>query len=367
MIAKRMGLVLVVLALGLGQMGFAADDGLEKGTPKIQSAGPMAFGPNGILFLGDPKSAAIFAVDTNDNSGDPSSVQVNVPKLDEKIASLLGTKADQVQIEDLAVNPASGNVYLSVSRGQGPKAQPVVVKVDASGNLSEFSLKNVRFAKADLPNAPEDKVVGQGRRAQNNRLFSITDMSYIDGRVVIAGLSNEEFSSNLRALEFPFSDVDAGASVEIFHGNHGRLETRSPIRTFVPVMLNGKPEIVAAYTCTPLVRFPLAQLKSGGKVTGTTVAELGNHNRPLDIIAYEKGGKEYLLMANNPRGMMKIDTDGIKAQKIKNKVSEETAGLKYDTIDSLKAVVQMDRLNKEHAVVLMKTDAGTDLQTIALP
>ena len=48
-------------------------------------------------------------------------------------------------------------------------------------------------------------------------------------------------------------------------------------------------------------------------------------------------------------------------------MKQETSGLKYDTIESLKAVVQMDRLNNEHAVVLMQTNAGTDLQTIALP
>ena len=366
MIAKRIGAVALIITVSAFGKGFTADDGLEKGTPKIQSAGPMAFGPNGILFLGDPKQAAIFAVDTGDTDGDPANVNVNVPKITQKIAQALGTQEAQVQIQDLAVNPASGNVYLSVSRGRGPEAAPVVLKVDASGNLSEFALKDVRFAKAELPNAPEDKVTGQGRRQANNRLMSITDMSFVDGRIVVAGLSNEEFASNLRAIEFPFSKVDAGASIEIYHGNHGALETRSPIRTFVPVMLDGKPEIVAAYTCTPLVRLPLAQLKSGTKVSGTTVAELGNRNRPLDIIAYTKGGKQFLLMANNPRGMMKIDTDGIKTEKVTERVGG-IAGLKYDTIESLNAVVQMDQLNKEHAVVLMQTDAGTDLQTIELP
>ena len=131
-------------------------------------------------------------------------------------------------------------------------------------------------------------------------------------------------------------------------------------------MLDGKPEIVAAYTCTPLVRFPLSQLKSGAKVTGTTVAELGNRNRPLDIIAYKKGGKDYLLMANNPRGMMKIDTETIQSQKVTERVGG-TAGLKYETIEALNDVTQMDQLGKEHAVVLLQTDSGADLQTIELP
>jgi hypothetical protein len=44
----------------------------------------------------------------------------------------------------------------------------------------------------------------------------------------VAGLSNEEFSSKLRAVPYPFNSVDAGTSLEIYHGNHRRLETASP-------------------------------------------------------------------------------------------------------------------------------------------
>ncbi len=44
---------------------------------------------------------------------------------------------------------------------------------------------------------------------------------------------------------------------------------------------------------------------------GTTIAELGNRNRPLDMIVYQKDGKEFLLMSNNSRGVMTIPTDGV--------------------------------------------------------
>ena len=39
------------------------DFGLEVGTPAIKSVGPLAFGPEGILFIGDNGGAAIFAID----------------------------------------------------------------------------------------------------------------------------------------------------------------------------------------------------------------------------------------------------------------------------------------------------------------
>ena len=79
----------------------------------------------------------------------------------------------------------------------------------------------------------------------------------------------------------------------------------------MPYQIEGEPHLLAAYTCTPLVKFPVAELKPGTQVKGTTIAELGNRNRPLDMIVYEKDGKDYLLLANSSRGVMKITTDGI--------------------------------------------------------
>ena len=43
--------------------------------------------------------------------------------------------------------------------------------------LSQLSLKGVGFLKVTLPDAPEDKVVGQGRRRRNRRSESITDLA----------------------------------------------------------------------------------------------------------------------------------------------------------------------------------------------
>jgi hypothetical protein len=37
-------------------------------------------------------------------------------------------------------------------------------------------------------------------------------------------------------------------------------------------------------------------------------------NRPLDIVAYEKEGKSYLLIANSARGVMKVSTENIEKQ-----------------------------------------------------
>jgi hypothetical protein len=338
---------------------------LKKGSPDLKSAGALTFGPQGILFVGDSTGAAVFAFDTGDRTPSSSAGAFKIEGIGEKIASMLGTTSQNMLINDLATNPISGKAYIAVSRGKGPEATPVVVRADRSGKIEALSLADIGFAKAPLPNPPDPSAQERG---QNLRGEAITDLAYVDGKLLVAGLSNEEFSSRLLAIPFPFSETGQGASIEIFHGSHGRFETKSPVRTFVPFKVGGEQQILAAYTCTPLVKFPVSDLKPGTHVKGTTVAELGNRNRPLDMIVYQKSGKDFLLLANNARGIMKISTDGLdKAEAITSPVAD-VKGQKYETIGDLKGIVQLDVLDKDNALVLVQTGEGAfNLESIPLP
>ena len=340
---------------------------MQQGKPELKFAGPLAFNAEGILFVGDPKSAAVFAIDTGETAGDANKASINVEGIDAKIAAALGTTADDVDINDLAVNPASGTAYLSVSRGSDDA--PVLLKIDAAGAISEFALDDVKFAKTELTNAPEDRVTGEGRRRGNSRMESITDLLFLDGKLYVAGLSNEEFASKLRSIPYPFTDAEAeaGSSIEIFHGAHGQLETRSPVRTFAAVEIDDAPTLLAAYTCTPLVKIPTAILQPGEKVRGETIAELGNRNQPLDMIVYQKDGAGFLLMANSARGMMKIPLAGVESAEEINSRIEGTAGAEYETLEGVEGVVQLDRLNYDNALLLVDADGGMNLKTMALP
>ncbi len=117
--------------------------------------------------MGDTKGAALFAIDTRDRAATKEKRSVEVKDLTGKIAGLLGTDAKQVQINDLAVNPLSGNTYVSVSRGRGPDAIPVIVRITADGKLEELALDNVRFAKAEIPNAPNPGPAVRGEDPRN--------------------------------------------------------------------------------------------------------------------------------------------------------------------------------------------------------
>ena len=336
------------------------------GGPDIKSAGALAFGPNGTLLIGDQLGATIFAVPTGDEAHAASAI--NIDDLAGKIAALFGTTADDILINDLAVHPESGRVYLSTSRGRGPDAIPVILRLGPGDAIEEFSFDQVTFTKAELPNAPDKNA--KNRRGRSLRMEAITDLAYFDGQVFVAGLSNEEFASTLRSLDYPFGDVSSGSTVEIYHGAHGQYETNSPVRTFMPLVIGGQPHLMAAYTCTPLVIIPIKQINTESHIKGRTIAELGNRNRPLDMIVYQKDGESYVLMANSSRGVMKIATNGIETiDTITSRVGGGgTAGLPYDTIDSLKGVVQLDKLDDHRAVVLIKDESGKlNLQTIDLP
>ncbi len=353
-----LGSALAVLALSTVSASAA---GLSKGTPDIKSAGALAFGPDGVLFVGDTASGSLFAVATGD-TGPFNSGTLKVENLGKKIADAIGTEREDILINDLAINPKSGKAYVSVSRGKGPDATPVIVRVDNSGKVEPLSLENVEFAKTSLPGVPESSA------PRNARSEAITDLAYVDGRVFVAGLSNEEFSSRLIAIPYPFADAGKGTSIEIYHGAHGKFETKSPVRTFAAYEIKGEPHLLAAYTCTPLVKLPVAALKPGTHYKGTTVAELGNRNKPLDMIVYNKDGHDFLLLANSARGVMKIKTEGVDtAESITSRVADKK-GQTYDTIAELKGVVQLDSLDKGHAVVLVQANDGAlNLETIDLP
>ena len=352
---------MVSLAAGLllaatGTASADAAGSLKPGKVELKSAGPIAFGPDGVLFLGDPKAAAVYAVATGDTEKTPAA-PVAMAKLDATLAGMLGVKVGDVKINDLAVNPASNRVYLSVSRSKSADAVPTIFRVQGT-ELKEVSLDKVPCAKAEL-----SKPVAEGRRRQE----AITGLKFIAGKLYVAGLSNEEFASTLRSIAYPFGGKDASASIEIYHGAHGKFETAAPVRTFAAIEVNGKEEILAAYTCTPLVRIPVSELTDGAKVKGTTVAELGNQNRPLDIVTYSKGGKLFALMANSARGVMKVNLDGLASTEAIVSRVKDKAGLTYETLADLKGVEHLDKLGDAHAVLLVRGTDGVGLQTMELP
>jgi len=362
LISNRSMLIALVVALSLAATVAFSDSsyGLTAGKADLKSAGALGFGPNGILFIGDSVGASIYAIDTNDTA-QGTAASVDIVGINEKIAGMLGVAADQVAINDVKVNPTSKNIYLSVSRGKGPDAIPMLMRVDSKG-INPVNLDNVKFAKVTLPDPPAATA-----GARNPRLDTITQVAYVDGKLLVAGLSNEEFSSNMRVIPFPFQGAAKGANVEIYHGSHQRYETNSPIRTFVPYTVKNQQYILASYTCTPLVSIPVSELKPGNKVKGTTISELGAGNRPLDMIAYKKDGHDWLLMANSSHGVLKLSAENMDSYKAILAPVENTAGIPATKISDLKGVQHLTRFDDSKALILASAGPSMELKTVPLP
>lgn len=332
------------------------------GDPEIHSVNALAFGPEGILFIGDSKRAEVFALDTGDENP-VSETDISLDQVDQKIASILGTTADAVVIQDMAVNPISKNVYIAVHANDG---KPVLLRLK-NQEFENVPLNNASYSKTGLNNAVKaDAVDGRGR---DLRQWAISDLAYYNGKVMVSGLSNEEFGSTFRTIPFPFGENQEYSSLEIYHAAHGQYETNSPIKTFMPYELHGKPHLVASYTCTPLVIFPLDAMEPGKHTKGKTVAELGNRNTPLDIISYKKDNKSYLLLANSSRALMKIDPAGIESYKdyLTEPVegNSATAGVEFIALPYVQ-VQQMDKLSDDKVLLLQRmSDGSLNLHTAA--
>lgn len=331
------------------------------GDPEVQSMNAITFGPEGILFVGDSKSAMVTAIDTKDNTTSEAPKEVKMNQVDEKIAALLGTTADQIHIQDMAVNPISKMIYFAVHHDNGT---PILLKTDGE-TIQHVPLTEVSHSKIGISNPidPEKK----DRRGNSMRVAAISDLNYFEGKVMVSGLSNEEFASTFRSIPFPFKAEQMQASLEIYHAAHGKYETHAPIKTFLPIKIDGKANLIAAYTCTPLVVFPLDQLQPGEHTTGQTVAELGNWNVPLDIIQMEKDGKAYLLMANSSRAVMKIGVTDIANynDSLTEKVAQRsgTAGIDFINLPFAN-VQQLAKLSDNHFIMLQRKGNGDlDLYT----
>lgn len=355
---------LLAVAVAVAGNGTPADltSGFISGSPEIRSVSALAFGPQGIIFIGDSKNAAVFAVDTKDVTASKNVESIELESVDKKIAAVFGTTPENISIQDMAVNPLSGKLYIAVHHADGT---PALLMLEGK-ELKPVKLEDIRYSTTSISNAVgEDAKDDRGRSL---RTLTITDLGFYKDKVMVTGLSNQEFSSSFRSIPFPFKDSQDQASLEIYHAAHGKYETNSPIKTFTPAVVGDKEYLIASYTCTPLVLFPMAELKAGKHVKGRTVAELGSWNMPLDMISMQKDGKSYLLLANSSRALMKIDFDAIQSYKESLTTPVEknfaTAGVDFLALPYTN-VLQLDKLDDSRFVMLQrKSNGNLDLVTV---
>ena len=347
-------------ALVLGALTWSlanAEDSTAARGPKVQlqSIGALELGPDGVLFVADSLAGAVYALEMAFEAPEAATDgdSFGVENLDEKIAGLLGIGVRDIKVEDMAVHEDSGTTLLSVTRGRGDGSQPVLLQVSHDGKISEVALEKVPHSRLAISDAPaKDAKLYRWE----SRTFTVTDLEWVDGELFIAGLSNEEFASVLRRAPYPFGADVKSTGLEIYHGAHGEYETFAPIFSFLPYEISGKKHLLAGYLCTPLVTFPLDEVRGKERLRGKTIAELGWGNLPRDLVPFRQDGEDWVLIVNSSRGTMKVKAKDIAAAQKRPGITEEVGpriGVE-DHTSPVGTVAQAARLGDRHIALLLR-------------
>lgn len=363
----------LLLSTLLAAFGLANAFAGEVGDPKIKSIECIAFGPKGMLLIGDGAGAQVVVINTGDLSPN-ASAKPDIADVKAEIANRIGTTADGIELQRMAVNPASGKAYVAVRRKTGK--HDLIVTIDGTGKIAEYPVTKVDYRSFPLGNDGNAKVT------------KVTDITWAKDRILVAAQATDAFASRIFSINPTAKDVQLVVySTETYHVAHRKWETKAPIRTVMPYEEDGKQYLVGAFTCTPIVKYPIDDLKDGGKVKGTSVVELGNGNEPVDMFPYEKDGKKYILLstnrffhAKNPVGpsarwVAKVDYDILKeTTKINEKALWRTQGKASESnipqaqvAKDYFGVTHMDQLNATQALVIRAEGDKSALRVLPLP
>ncbi len=357
----------------------AAEYNLQEGRVTLESASTLSWGPDDVLFIGDSTAATVYAVQV-DGLTPAESQPINIVGFDRELASYLGVPSTDFVVNDMLVHGSSQTTFFALTRGLGDGSQALVLSMDNQGQLETLNLNNIPHSKFEIGDVPEAEKAfverGLGGPATEldilksktpQRTFAITDIDYYEGEIFVAGLSNEDFSSVLRRIPFPFEGTLSVSNIEIYHGAHGQYETRAPIRTQVIQEFEGVPYLVAAYTCTPLVVIPLEALKDGEKVFGRTVAEVGFGNTPIDLVGYRQNETDMVLLTNTNYSASLMQLGNIvHGEQLSERVANaETAGIDFVPMP-LTGALQLDNLNDGFFLGLIRDPVSSALNLYSI-
>ena len=249
----------------------------------FESVTVLAFDSQGTLFAADSGTGTIYSVATTAAASAGSESAYNMRNIDTELAGMLGTTPNNIRIQDMVVHPTSKEAYLAVSRVTGDKYVSAIAIVSPNGKPRLMDLSGP-MKKVTVPFAPATGFSFYGDFP--SRQLTFTDLELHNDTLYIAGLSNADFASSLWSTPVPLTGKATRTTVEIYHAVHNQQETRAPIRSMKVVSLDGRDYLVAAYTCTPLVLFPLDEIKDGAHIIGKTVGELGYGNTPGDLLSF---------------------------------------------------------------------------------
>ena len=166
----------------------------------------------------------------------------------------------------------------------------------------------------------------------------------------------------------------------------GAGKTKAPMSVLIPFKEGDKSYVVGAFSCTPVVKYPLDSIQPGAQIKGTSVIELGSGNRPVDMFVYEKDGKTFVLsntfrfhherkpFGPSPYWTVKFEQSLLAENEAVNEAAIRRLGKNYESateriemVETFHGVMQMDKLSDSLALVLRQDKESLTLEPLALP
>ena len=339
----------------------------KMGNPGIKNIEAISFGPNGLLLIAGGSQVA--AVETGDTKSMSWSTN-EIANVDQALAGKLGLAAKDIEIRDLAVNPASQKAYVAV---QSLKTKDsVILTIDGAGKVGEFPLEKVKFSTYTL-DAPKVSIT------------KVTDIAWANGKIVAATQASDKFTGS-RVFTIDPNGSATQVSTKTYHVGHGKWETHAPLRVLMPIVESGRTSVVGSFTCTPIVKYSLDDAKNDAQVTGTSVVELGTGNTPRSMFSYDRGGKKYILVSvgrNNKQPAFGFPSAYWVARVDAGLLNETTAvnekapwriggkgnlvGERVEVAKEYFGTVQLDRLDNTRALAIIESKGALSLRALPLP
>jgi hypothetical protein len=268
---------------------------------KLLSISAMVLAPDGRLIVADWRAGELHSLALPTMAA-ASEQAFNVSDLSDRLAAAYRLPGGMVRVTAAAFHSVGQTAILALAMGRRTDAPVGLALLNARGEVQRLDAQALVRASTPLQAAPPEARLWGNRPA---RSLLVTDIKIFGNELLVAGLGNGGFNSTLRRVPYPFDGTARVAAIEMYHAVHNQIETRAPVRAFSVIDVEGTPTLLAAYTCTPLVTVPMADLTEGARVRGKTIAELGFGNTPLDVVPfaidYRGRRSEWVLVANSAK------------------------------------------------------------------